>query len=46
MPVDCPECDGTGSLVASPDRFSRVYTDCPICGGSGVVADDEEESTP
>lgn len=43
MPAtECPECDGTGALVAAPDRFSRVYEPCPLCGGSGVLDNEGE----
>ena len=35
----CPKCDGDGVL----DRGTADEQRCPTCGGTGVVADDDDD---
>lgn len=41
--IDCDECDGDGTVeweyISSFGRRFTQYFDCPICEGSGVIAD-------
>lgn len=45
MPTDCPECDGTGSLVTQTG-WSRFYETCPVCDGTGVIDPPTPEEEP
>jgi hypothetical protein len=38
---DCPDCKGYGSFTTDVD--APVYELCGVCGGSGIVEDEDEE---
>jgi len=39
MSERCPYCEGRGHVLRDFEDTERV--DCPLCGGSGEVTDDE-----
>jgi RecJ-like exonuclease len=49
--VKCSECDGNGKVTYGPDHpivkigFDPGTYDCPMCGGSGRLAEESAERT-
>jgi DnaJ-class molecular chaperone len=40
IPVECPDCDGTGVLDLAKEPMQ-----CPRCKGEGVIEQDDAESS-
>lgn len=48
--VQCPECDGTGRVIAEYESYYDnhsydVEVDCPICDGEGTIEEEVKEPT-